>query len=444
MAESDKTEHISESIMERFCVRTLSETELTRVARHLTGCPDCNAEFVSTLRRQREIADLSFTLAPEFWLRHEHLDYDQLVDLADNRLDTTDRELIDVHLKMCPPCREDVRAFLDFREQIAPEMTVSYAPIDQKPTRERWSWVIWWRGLASKPVYSAAVVVLGIALMIGAALLLNRRSGNQQVQQMPTPQMSPNSAPDVAGNLPSAPASPIESPTEKPNSGEAIVVLNDQGGTITVDKSGTVTGLDDVSLPTRDEIAKVLLSERLDQPQILKELGGQQGALRGSKTAQPFKLIFPSRTVIVSDRPALRWEEASGASSYRVYINDSVGKEIARSEELPSERTEWTLPKPLKRNEIYTWTVVAVVDGKEIVSPGPSATEMKFQVLSLGNLEQLSQLKKTRSHLALGVFYARVGMILEAEREFQMLSRLNPNSGVAKKLFRRLRLRGEQ
>ena len=83
MAERDTTEHISESTMERFCMRLLTESELTMAARHLTGCPDCQAKFVSTLRRQREVADLSFTLAPEFWLRHDHLDYEQLVELGE-------------------------------------------------------------------------------------------------------------------------------------------------------------------------------------------------------------------------------------------------------------------------------------------------------------------------------------------------------------------------
>ena len=156
MADSDKTEHISESKMERFSVRTLSEIELTNVARHLTGCPDCQAEFVSTLRRQRGVADLSFTLAPEFWLRHEHLDYEQLVEFAEGKLDTPDRELIDAHLKVCTPCTEDVRSFLAFREQIAPEMRVSYAPVEQESVHERLSWVSWWRGLAWKSVYSAA------------------------------------------------------------------------------------------------------------------------------------------------------------------------------------------------------------------------------------------------------------------------------------------------
>ena len=58
---------------------------------------------------QRGVADLSFSLAPEFWLRHEHLDYEQLVEMADDNLDAADRELIDAHLKVCPACGEDVR-----------------------------------------------------------------------------------------------------------------------------------------------------------------------------------------------------------------------------------------------------------------------------------------------------------------------------------------------
>ena len=107
--------------MELFCARGLPETELATAARHLANCSDCHQQFVATLRRHREVADLSFTLAPEFWFRHEHVDYEQLVGLADNKLDAADREVIDVHLKVCPSCREDVRSFLAFREQIAPE-----------------------------------------------------------------------------------------------------------------------------------------------------------------------------------------------------------------------------------------------------------------------------------------------------------------------------------
>lgn len=417
-------------------MRTLSETELTDAAGHLTACPDCHAEFVSTLRRQRDVADLSFTLAPEFWLRHEHLDYEKLVDLADNKLDATDREFIDLHLKTCPPCQEDVRSFLAFREQITPELLISYAPTKEEPAPAGLSWMSWWRGLTWKPAYSAAFILIGIALVIGAVLLLNRSGENQQAQYSPTPQVSPDSTPgDRAANL----SSPNESPSEKLINAEAVVVLNDRGGTIQVDRTGNVSGLDDVPESTRDAIAKALLTERIEPPAILRELGGPEASLRSPKTEQPFKLLSPSRTVIVSTQPTLRWEKASSATSYRVYVNYQAGNEIAKSPELQSDDASWVLPKPLTRGMIYTWTVVAIVEGKEIVSPGPASPEMKFQVLALRDFEQLKELKKTRSHLALGLFYSKVGMMAESEREFEQLSRLNPGSKKARELLSRIR-----
>ncbi len=440
MAEKDRSGHISETMMKRFSVRTLRQPEFTNVAEHLTECRTCQAEFVSTLKRQREGSDLSFTLAPEFWLRHEHLDYEQLVDLADNRLDTTDRELIDVHLKVCPPCQEDVQSLLAFREKIAPELRVSYAPIEKELAKENEPLVSWWRGLGWKPIYSAALVAIGIALVIGAAILLNRGGENKQAQQVPTPQASPASSPDTrTANLPAPP----ESPTEKPTSAEAVV-LSDQGRTITVDKGGNVFGLDDVPAPTRDEIAQVLLSERIKPPAILKELRGQESPLRGTTDSQPFKLISPARSVIISDRPTLKWESVSGASAYRIYISDSNGNIVAKSDELTPGRREWIVPKPLSRGEVYAWTAVAIVDNKEIISPGPASPEMKFQILSRSSFEQMEQLKRTRSHLALGIFYAKVGLMVEAEREFQGLVRLNPNSKVSRHLLRSsLSLRGK-
>jgi hypothetical protein len=440
------TEHISESRIERFCISALPEEEVVTIANHLAQCQTCHQSFAEALRRRRGSEGVSFTLAPEFWLRHEHIDYEQLVGLVENKLAAADREIIDAHLSVCASCQDDVRNFLAFRKEIEPELHVRYDPLARETRRAevpRWSW---WPGLAWKPTYAAAVVVIGIALVIGAAFFLKRTADNFQAKQTPTPNVNlgaPGQTPipdNRAANGQSPTATPNESPVEKPSGAAAVVALNDRPGIVTVDKNGNVAGLDDVPAPTRDEIAKVLLSERLEQPAILKELGGQEGSLRGSRNTSPFRLTSPLRTVIVTDRPTLKWEKASGASSYRVYVNDQAGHEVARSEDLPSERTGWILPKPLKRGEIYVWTVMAVVDGKEIISPGPSSPEMKFQVLPISSAQQLYQLKKARSHLALGIFYTKVGMIVEAEREFQELARLNPNAEVVKKLLRSSRL----
>lgn len=441
MAHSEMTEHLSTSKTEHFCTRALPGRELATLARHLVTCSDCHQELVATLGRQRGDEPLNFTLAPEFWLRHDHIDYEQLVELAENELDTTDRELIELHLQVCKPCQEDVQSFLVFRKQIAPEMEVSYGPIVVKPTREKLTWWKSWRGLTWKPIYAAALLVVGIALIMGG-LFLKRRADDFEARKTPTPNVNldvpsqTSTADSRVAAGPSPRSTPNESRVEKPRNADMIVALHDGTGMVTVDKGGNVSGLEHVPAPTRDEIASILLSERIEPPAVLKELAGQEATLRGGNNRQSFTLISPTRTVLVLDKPRFKWERVSRASTYRVYVSDPTGQEVARSEELSADHTEWAVLKPLRRGEIYIWTVVAVVDGREIVSPGPSAPEMKFQVLSASSLQQLNKLKKTRSHLALGVFYAREGMIAEAGHEFRTLVRDNPRSQHAKKLLK--------
>ncbi len=287
-------------------------------------------------------------------------------------------------------CREDVASFLEFTTQIEPELLIRYRPSTQEPQPDAIPWWNWWRGVAWKPAYTAALALIGIALVIAVALLLRPDANRElQTQQAPTPTVSPSEGSDnQAAGVPSPSVAPNESP-EQPGPAEPVVVLSDRGGTITVDKSGKVSGLDDVPGPTRNEIAKVLLTERLEPPAILKELGGQDARLRGNQDDQPLKLLFPARTVVASNRPTLNWEQLARVTSYKVYVTDQAGNGVAKSDDLSSANTSWTPPKPLRRGEIYTWTVVAVVDGKEVVSPSPNAAEMKFQVLSASLSKQL-------------------------------------------------------
>jgi len=404
---------------------------------------------------------LKFTLAPEFWFRHEHVDYEQLVGVADDSLDVPEREIIDIHLMVCASCKEDIRSFLAFREQIAPEMEVTYSPFEREPTCQPY-WVSWWRGLAWKPAYAfAAVILIAVALAI-AVVVFKNRSRVFEAWKSPTPQTSPKPTPSgdqaetaasPATNVPTnESASKSPKPTIEPSpkrtienpapqiGNSAVVALNDGRSTITFNKDGNVTGLDDVPPQTKRDIATALVAEKIEPPSVLNSLAPESTTLRGdgSKGA-PFRLLSPGRVVIIESSPVFSWEQLSGASAYRVYVLDSRGHQVAKSEDLPPAITEWKPSTSLKRGNIYSWVVIAVVDGKEIVSPGAAAPAMKFQVLSASALQNLNQLKRTRSHVVLGVFYAKVGLLSEAEGEFQELVRLNPDDKVAKKLLRSVR-----
>jgi len=457
------TEHISTSRIKHFCVRALPVEELATIAGHLGTCSTCLKQLTKTLRSRRGSAPLKFTLAPEFWFRHEHVDNEQLVSLADNTLDPTEREIIDIHLKVCGSCREDVRSFIAFRQKIETELRVRNEPRTQNALHGQARHWNWWQGLGRKPVYAfAAVILIAIALAI-ALMVFRNRTSVFEAWKGPPPQTSPKPSPRGNGaetaasptttppNNESASTSPkptiepspkrtIENPAPQIEN-SAVVALNDGRSTITLNKDGTVTGLDDVPPETKRDVATALVAEKIEPPAVLNSLAPESTTLRGiGNKGAPFTLVSPGRTVIIENSPVFKWEQLSGASAYRVYVLDSRGRQAAKSEDLSSAINEWKPSAPLDRGNIYSWVVIAVVDGKEIVSPGAAAPAMKFQVLSADDLQKLDQLKLTRSHLVLGVFYAKVGLLGEAEREFQELASLNPDDKVAKKLLRSVRL----
>jgi hypothetical protein len=91
----------------------------------------------------------------------------------------------------------------------------------------------------------------------------------------------------------------------------------------------------------------------------------------------------------------------------------------------------------LKRGGIYTWTIRAVNRGGELSAV---TSQAKFRILGDDKVRQLNRLKTgTQSHLALGIFYANEGMIIEAEREIGILVKQNPDSAVAKQLLKQIR-----
>ena len=98
----------------------------------------------------------------------------------------------------------------------------------------------------------------------------------------------------------------------------------------------------------------------------------------------------------------------------------------------------WTVSAPLKRGQNYFWEVSAVKNGKEIVVPVAPAPRAQFRIIEAQKLGALQNLKRTvpTSHLALGLTYARLGLIKDAEEEFQYLIKENPDSATAKKLLR--------
>lgn len=423
------TRHLSTLQIKQLCASALPEDELEAAAIHTAECQACDQRFIEELQRQRGPIPFNFTLEPEFWFRNDHLDFDQLVALADDTFDEETREIIDIHLSTCESCGEDVRSFLAFREATAGEMKVSYGPTHYEfhDDMRGAPWV--WQRLQKRTLYAVAAIVLVAVVVLIGVIALSRRSSyleaNKQEQTNRDSERTPN-------------ISPTSTASEEDSA--RVTKLKDAGGEVTIDKNGRITGLDEVSETNRQYVARAALSEQIVAPDVLKRLLGEQSGLRGNDDGpQGFRLLYPVRRVVTEVRPVFRWESLPGVSIYRVYVLDQDGNQVSQSEELLPTQTQWKVPTPLRRGQIFSWAVTALVDGKTVVSPSASAPEMKFAVLSTTDFQELSRVKKSNSHLALGVFYARVGLLIEAEREFAGLVELNPQSELPRKLLQSIR-----
>jgi anti-sigma factor ChrR (cupin superfamily) len=118
-------EHVHSQKMRAFCAHALENAEMTEIAEHLAACFDCRRLFQGVFQEMSDHQPVSLNLSPELLFRHEHLDFDQLVSLAENNLDDEDKEIVNIHLRVCERCREDVRSFIEFRRQLESELTLS-------------------------------------------------------------------------------------------------------------------------------------------------------------------------------------------------------------------------------------------------------------------------------------------------------------------------------
>jgi hypothetical protein len=403
------THHLSISEVEKFCVGSLTDDEHAAIAVHLANCSSCHQRFVHKLK----IASSSgFSLDPEFWFRNDHLDFEQLIDLVENKLDEDLEQISQIHLRTCEGCSEDYRYCRTFRENTERELIGSY---DRDFANNLTPQLF---GLPWKPSYGIAAIVIVVVAIV--TLMIHQR------RETAKPQL-------YVHDIPIAPAAPT-APADKP------VVINDARGEIAIYKDGRLTGLDELSEETRQQIAEAALSGQVEATAVLTDLLVYRKGLRGGPgPKKEVKLLYPVRRVVIEDQPVFSWKQLPEAASYQVYVLDVRGSEVVRSNVLPATKTKWRVAIHLRRGQTFSWVVAAIVDGKEIISPANSEPEMKFAVLSSTDLLELNHLKKQESHLALGVFYARTGLLSNAEREFQLLVQVNPQSELAKRLLQSVR-----
>lgn len=182
-------------------------------------------------------------------------------------------------------------------------------------------------------------------------------------------------------------------------------------------------------------VALALRTQTVAMPETLAGLRGRTGTLLAGSDPESFRLLGPVGRVVEPDRPVFRWKPVPRASRYVASVYDAAMNEVASSGAI--QTTEWTPPRPLARGGIYSWQVTARVNGGELLAPTPPAPEAKFQVLAQSAADEIASARQTLAgaHLALGLLYARVGLIEDAARELRAVPAAEASPDVVKKLI---------
>lgn len=416
------SEHLSQSQLTGYSGRTLDPHELLAVDGHLASCDVCH-ERLTGITKFAVSQSLHSDEGPF------HLDYDQhLEPYVDGKANDIDREIVESHVAQCSKCADELSDLLAFKEEPAVAITRGATAV----TSSRWKqWLPKWP-LLSKPAFAMAVVI-AVFILGMAVIFWTRYRATRQIERIATGSSEPERQPSPASPTPenSRPTLPREEP---------LITLNDAGGQILVNQSGQLEGVNELPPDLKESVERALATRRLRNSPALTGWPTGAGMLRSELEAQnTFAPLAPMDVVIETDRPKFRWQALKAAQSYVVTIYDTKFREVGNSG--PIVGTEWTTPNSLERGVTYSWQISALKDGKTIVSPKPPLPEARFRILDQRAVVALAKLKESAgsSHLVMGVFYWKHGLIEESEREFQALARANPNSPVAVKLLASIR-----
>lgn len=408
------TEHLSAQNLELFAVGSLPPAEFLSADDHLAECESCRSRLADMKDAGAKIERLHLQFRDTGM---SHLEYEDLEAYLDHRSDATDREIIESHLEHCSLCAHMVGDLKDL------------APAPQSLVQKM---IYLWKS----PEYAAPfrfVAMAAVAACFALVLAIVFRSPDQDIRA----QLREESEKNLRAQQELRDAQQEIARLESRHSEEPLAAtLHDNGDVVGLAKDGTLRGADNYPERYRQMAKAALQQQRVPYPGWIKELQGETAVLMGKTAPGSFNVTSPVGRVVESTRPRFAWQALKGATQYRVEVFDTAFRPVASSG--PLYDTSWSPDKPLPRGITCLWKVTAVLNGKELIAPLPPAPEARFKVLEEEKTAELADLRKSGSHLLLGLAYADSGLVSEARSEFEILVRQNPDSQLSKALLQSL------
>lgn len=415
------TEHLNEQTVEHYRQRQVDPAQRQRADAHLAVCEACVKRILDAGHSTLAFNSLSEAFLPATNEEPFHLSTAELKQFVSRNASEAIKIICESHLEGCVQCRQEFR-LLSAAAAGAQADKTNVATLAPRASAPRPNWFT--------PARVAAAVALAGLLLLAIVWWRQSHSHEESARNAPSPAPTPFVSP-VPSNAPS-----VESVTPP-----AAVALKDSGIEIRLDPEGKLVGLEKVDETTQQMAKAALAGENLTRPKELEGLSSPRIKLLGEPPGEiTFRLVSPLGQVITEDRPTLKWRPLDGATGYVVTVFDKNFNRVAQSP--PLAKTEWTLAVPLARGGTFLWEVTTTVDGNTITAPAAPAPRAQFRIVEAEKLAALTKLKQQQpaSHLALGLGYARVGLLNDAEREFRQLVNENPDSAIARKLLRTVQM----
>jgi hypothetical protein len=427
-------DHLTDLELELYRNRGMAPARLLVANAHLFTCEECYRRYGVEDREEAALAilrDLGELNGSEF----EHLSFEQLADYVDNRVEEKNRAEINQHVHECEECETRLQELIDLKPLVMVEATQK-----QEKRHGRWKRAMpLWKTPSLALGLQIASLVLIVVVLLWAISLKKRISGleNEISQLEKAHEVVAQNADDANGaSALQGDGSESAQGATTPGSEETpavLVALRDGSAQITLDNKGNISGLPGLSPSDESSIKEALTTARLQVP-ALPSGTDKTDVFMGQPAEESFALRGPVGKVVQTARPTFRWQALKDATSYAVLLKDSTGR-VIESGSLTA--LAWAPEAPLKRGMIYTWQVVALKNGKEVVSPAPAQSAAQVKILEQVKIDELARVSRSHpdAHLLLGILYARAGLLDEAAREFTILLRNNPRSDVAQKLL---------
>jgi hypothetical protein len=415
--------HLSNEQLKGYRSHTLGPEGLVAASDHLGACESCR----NRLRNDSPYARYLNVEGTDPHWGHDFV-YQRMEAYVDDELPSPERSEFEVHLGTCAVCTEEVAELLALRVSLLK---------DEGAGRERNSLphIPAWRKHSAGPwaaiAASVVIAVLGFSLIdiplrretaSLRAQLSSLQKRNEEIRRQADTEID-----DLRDRL-----SRLEGAQIRHGN---FAELNDSGTVIRLEGE-TLTGLDDA--PSELRSLAVMAMQTAKAPSLSHQnLKGETSTMMsGSARTRAFSLAKPVGVVIEDQRPLLEWTPAEHAISYTVEIKNLRSRRVFSSGSIPG--THWRPDVALPRGTTFTWEVRArLSDGREVSEPAPPAPAAMFRVVSNADEVALKAARefKPRSHLLLGLTYAKVGLVDAARDELSALLTENPKSALASHLL---------